>query len=479
MPGKVADVGRNRNPCDYTMSSLINRFGVILLAFLTTAVMIFLDYCAKPQSDDWGWLVFLDEYGYWGTYQNMRATFQTSPYMLCVMFPVIALQKFLPYGFLLLIIQLTLPISLLILLRGLIINLFDSKLKAVSIVLTITNLTYLTAWNSNTFQNAVFWLTGALGYILPISFFVILIYFLKKHSDSVIEKGLIFILIFLLSGIQINYILIFGLVAILLIYYKFIYITKIHYVFSILSLIYTWSYPGWLNRIGKGIDGYDKSKYLWNFFELAFKSFRSEFYWFSTLILFMIFVILKLEKNRVFYLSSFNAIKWVVLFLLVLANLLILFAFNGGVGYGRVYFLNHTLMVALMGWICLFLIGKFREKTMPFTNWFLILSILTLLIPLKNMLYTTKRFSQHWKKRDAFIDSRTKIKNSKCLQVPPLPKSGILGYVDLTNNVHCGDFIGFDGNLEYPKIEHYDHWVFMNHYKTKIVITNENVKNTK
>ena len=466
------------------MSSLINRFGVILLAFLTTAVMIFLDYCAKPQSDDWGWLVFLDEYGYWGTYLNMRATFQTSPYMLCVMFPVIALQKFLPYGLLLLLIQLTLPISLMIVLRSLIIKLFDSKWKAVSVVLTISNLTYLTAWNSNTFQNAVFWLTGALGYILPISFFVILIYFLKKHSDSVIEKGLIFILIFLLSGIQINYILIFGLVVILLMYNKFIFITKIHYVFSLFSLIYTWSYPGWLNRIGKGTDGYNRNKYFWNFFELALKSFNNEIYWFCSLILIMIFVLLKIDKEKLYNFLKFKPNKRTVLlmiFLFLLSNLLILVAFNGGTGYGRVYFLNHIIVVLLIGLGCFLGIEKFKTKIRPLSNIFLAISIMLFLVPIKNKVYATKRFSEHWKKRDAYLRSQTKSRKSNCLQVEKLPKSGILGYVDLPDNVNCDDFIGFIGALEYPKIVNYDHWSFMGHYNTnmKIVIENENVKNTK
>jgi hypothetical protein len=466
----------------YTMSRIINRFGIVLFAVLTTAILIFFDYCAKPQSDDWGWLVFLDEYGYWGTYQNMRATFQTSPYMLCVMFPVIALQKFLPYGFLLLIIQLTLPISLLILLRGLIINLFDSKLKAVSIVLTITNLTYLTAWNSNTFQNAVFWLTGALGYILPISFFVILIYFLKKHSDSFLEKGLIFILIFLLSGIQINYILIFGLVAILLIYYKFIYITKIHFVFSILSLIYTWSYPGWLNRIGKGIDGYDKSKYLWNFLELTFKSFNTEVYWIFSLVFFLLFVLMSADSNNLINFCKYTISKSVMMVLFVIAivsNLLILFAFNGGAGYGRVHFLSHTIMVAFTGLISCYFVNKLRVNLLPLKAFFVILSLVVFLIPLKSMVYKAKKFSDHWEKRDKSIISQIKSNGTKyCVMVDKLSKSGILGYVDLTAEVMCSDNIGYGGNLEYPKIKNYDNWVFMKHYNTQNkIVLNKDVKN--
>jgi hypothetical protein len=48
--------------------------------------------------------------------------------------------------------------------------------------------------------------------------------------------------------------------------------------------------------------------------------------------------------------------------------------------------------------------------------------------------------------------------------LPELPKSGILGYVDLQSDVQCGHYVGFKGKLEYGKIKNYDHWVHKMHY---------------
>jgi hypothetical protein len=192
------------------------------------------DYFAKPQSDDWGFQAFIDEYGMIGSFLNMRATFQTSPYMLVVMFPFILLQKVIPYFILLLIIQLSLPVSLFLLLRKFLFNSVSKweEFKVFLILFNISILTCLTAWNTNTFQNAVFWLTGALAYILPIAMYILFIERMIKINKSLIDKILIFTLVFLLVGVQINYIVIFSIFFILILFFKVIQLDKFFYAIS-------------------------------------------------------------------------------------------------------------------------------------------------------------------------------------------------------------------------------------------------------
>ena len=252
--------------------------------------------------------------------------------------------------------------------------------------------------------------------------------------------------------------------------------------FSVLSILYTWSYPGWLNRIDNSSEGFDKSVYFWNFFRLTLKSFNSEFFWVFSLIFFLIVVILKLKIKYPPTFSKVIISKKGILFLfilIVISNVLILIAFNGNLGYGRVHYINHILVVALLILIGLYFLKKIRLNFSSLTNVFTVMSLILFLIPLKTKIYNARKFSERWNRRDKFIKEKLASNDfNNCVIVEELPKSGILGYVDLKDEIKCDDFIGYVDELDYTKISNYDNWVFMKHYNTQFqIVLNKDVKN--
>jgi hypothetical protein len=335
------------------------------------------------------------------------------------------------------------------------------------ILFNISILTCLTAWNTNTFQNAVFWLTGALAYILPIAMYILFIERMIKINKSLIDKILIFTLVFLLVGVQINYIVIFSIFFILILFFKVIQLDKFVYaivVWGLMSLVYTWSYPGWLNRIPQSneLDFMDKGL---NFLSLFLINIKKEPIWSLALILFII-----LASNILRPLFSYTdgnkaQLKKFLPLLIVIITISILFqiiAFNGNIGYGRVHFVSHICQLLFLFFIGINLSYYYviNEKL----NILLLLTItILILFPLKFKLYQAKRFSKAWNEREEVI-LRNKNFSKDCLYLPELPKSGILGYVDLQNDVQCEHYVGFKGELEYSKIKNYDHWVHKMHY---------------
>lgn len=451
---------------NYTSLKIILLF---LITLLNLCIIVFFDFCAKPQSDDWGFQAFIDEYGMFGSYLNMRETFQTSPYMLVVMFPFILLQKVIPYFILLLIIQLSLPVSLFLLLKKFLYS-SESKLEEYKVFLILFNisiLAYLTAWNTNTFQNAVFWLSGALAYILPISMYILFLERMIKIRKGLIDKILIFALLFLLVGVQINYIVIFSIFFIFILFFKVIQLDKFVYaivVWGLMSLVYTWSYPGWLNRIPQSNELGFMDKGL-NFLSLFFINFKKEPIWSLGLILFIIIasnflkpLFFKTDLKK----TEFNKFLLLLFVILTISILLQIIAFNGNIGYGRVHFVSHICQLLFLFFIGINLSYYYviNEKL----NILLLLSItILILFPLKFKLYQAKRFSKAWNEREEVI-LRNKNFSKDCLYLSELPKSGILGYVDIQSDVQCGHFVGFKGELEYSKIKNYDHWVHKMHY---------------
>jgi hypothetical protein len=442
---------------------------LFLITFLNLGIIVFFDICAKPQSDDWGFQAFIDEYGMFGSYLNLRSTFQTSPYMLVVMFPFILLQKVIPYFILLLIIQLSLPVSLFLLLKKFNVNKVSKweELKVFLILFNISILLYLTAWNTNTFQNAVFWLTGALSYILPISMYIVFLERMMKANKKFIDKSIIFVLVFLLVGVQINYVVIFSLFFIFTLFFKVIQLDKFLYTmlaWGLISLIYTWSYPGWLNRIppSNELDLINKGL---NFLSLFFINFKKEPIWSLGLMMLILFVSNSLRP--LFFQgdikkAEFNKFLLLLFVILTISILFQIIAFNGNIGYGRVHFISHLCQL-----IFLFFLGINLSHYLVINEKLNILLLLTvtilILLPLKFKLYQAKRFSKAWNEREEVI-LRNKHFSKDCLYLSELPKSGILGYVDLQSDVQCEHFVGFKGELEYSKIKNYDHWVHKMHY---------------
>ena len=455
----------------------LSKYLIFCLILISIISLIAFDYFAKPQSDDWGFIVFLEKYGFWGSYQNMRSTFQTSPYMLFVMFPMVWLQKYIPYFILLFIVQVTLPISIFFLLRNMgfiskSVSIGEKALQFGKVFLFVI-LTYLTAWNTNTFQNAIFWLTGALGYILPITFFLLLLGLFMKKELNVIEKITQYVLLFLLVGVQINYVVLFAFILLFIFILKKITLDRVLFVFTLITLMYTWYYPGWLNRIPSE-NHMTIGKSLISFASLLKRPIISEPYWIVSLFIFILYVynnrIMVTPKN-IFLKFNFinNRLILMVLGLLLLSNMMILIAFNGELGYGRVFFISHFISVLMLFILVIpfySLIEKTRLNGKVINILSSILMLVCFLIPLKSKIYESKRFSTKWLERDQIINAE--IQNSKiaCIHLQKLPKSGILGYVDLNDIVSCGDFIGFSGNLEYKKIQNYDNWVHQAHYKT-------------
>jgi hypothetical protein len=457
---------------------------LFLITFLNLGIIVFFDFCAKPQSDDWGFQAFIDEYGMFGSFLNMRETCQTSPYMLVVMFPFILMQKVIPYFILLLIIQLSLPVSLFLLLKKFITGKVSKweELKVFLIIFNISILVYLTAWNTKTFQNAVFWLTGALAYILPISMYILFLERIMKNNKRFIDKSIIFLLVFLLVGVQINYIIIFSIFFLLILVFKVIQLDKFVYimlVWGLISLVYTWSYPGWLNRIppSNELDLIDKGL---NFLSLFIINFKKEPIWSLGLILLILFVSNSLRP--LFYQTDikkaeFNKLLLLLFVILTISILLQIIAFNGNIGYGRVHFISYICQILFLFFIGINLSHYFviNEKL----NILLLLTVtILILFPLKFKLYQAKRFSKAWDEREEVI-LRNKSYSKDCFYLPELPKSGILGYVDLQSDVQCEHFVGFKGKLKYGSIINYDHWVHKMHYgltQNISIESNENIK---
>jgi hypothetical protein len=438
--------------------------------------LIVLDYFAKPQSDDWGWLVFIDHYGMLGSYFNMRETFQTSPYMLLIMFPFIVLQKFIPYSILLSIIQLSLPVAISIFIRKIL--LLDSKKDFINnvylLTFTFVGICYLTTWNSNTFQNAIFWLTGLLAYVLPLTLFLLFLLFVIKPRKQIVQLVATYFLAFILAGVQINYIIIFGLILTWLTWKKQIFINKetaLISIWLIFSLIYTWAYPGWLKRIPSAntLDYYDIA---FNYFKLLTITVVKEPYWSLS---FLLMLIGFSNMTKVIY--GYSILKYhgksllsFISILLLISITLHLFAFKGQLGYGRVYFVSYSILIMVTVLLLLLIFNRFKIGN-RIRLICLSLSLMLFYLPLKNKLYQSSRFSAFWIKRDSYLKNN-KTGNNDCIKVKKLPKSGILGYVDLSDNVSCSDSVGYQNILTYGSIKNYDNWVFQQHYRleNKIVI---------
>ncbi len=460
---------------------MVNRFKSILFfifAFIALFTLLVFDFYAKPQSDDWGWLEFIKEYGYFGSYLNIRETFQASPYMLLVMFPVVSLQQYISYGLLLFIIQISLPILMFVLISRFtgVQNRLE-QLKLFFSINTITILIYLTAWNTNTHQNAIFWLTGLLAYVFPISLFFGLVDRILKIEKTGFDRFLIFLLTFLLVGVQINYIIVFGLIGISLVWHKKIPIDSFFrwFVFWVVfSAVYTWSYSGWLNRvqISNKLDLSDK---LTNFIYLPFIGILKEPIWSLSLFLLGLYAGSLLGKNIL--IKGLNKIDRLVilktLILIMISSLLILIAFHGGMGYGRVQFITHFMVVLFLLALIVKICKMFKFYSLISLG-FLVLSIGLFFLPLKSKLWRAQRFSNAWIERENIIEAQ-KRKGHNCVFVNELPKSDILGHSDLNNTVNCDSFIGCVGDLEYAKIKFYDNWVHKQHYNLKgnIIIRDE------
>jgi hypothetical protein len=273
--------------------------------------------------------------------------------------------------------------------------------------------------------------------------------------------------VFLLVGVQINYIVIFSIFFILTLFFKVIQLDKFVYaivVWGSMSLVYTWSYPGWLNRIpaSNKLDILDKG---FNFLSLFFINFKKEPIWSLGLILFII-IASNFLKPLFFHVDlkkeHFNKFLLLLLVILTISILFQIIAFNGNIGYGRVHFISHLCQIIFLFFIGINLSHYFviNEKL----NILLLLTVtILILLPLKFKLYQAKRFSKAWNEREEVI-LRNKNFSKDCLYLSKLPKSGILGYVDIKSDVQCGHFVGFKGKLEYSKIKNYDHWVHKMHY---------------
>jgi hypothetical protein len=453
---------------------------VLFFSFAITLVIVLgvFDIYAKPQSDDWGWLELIKEYGYFGSYASMRETSQMSPYMLLVMFSVVLLQYYVPYGFLLFVIQMSLPISIFVFAkRYLSVKSKLSQLKLLSAIVTVNILIYLTAWNTNTHQNAIFWLTGALGYVLPLSIFIFCTDRLVKVKKTFFDQIVIIIFTPLLVSVQLNYVVIFGLIGIFLLIHKKIqldYFFKLFVFWAILTAIYSWSYSSWLNRIQIG-NNLAWSEKVINFVHLLLVGFLKEPLW--SLSLFLLGIYLASLPSKNIYKHFIRIITWKVIaqatIVILVSAFLILVAFNGNMGYGRVQFLTH-FMVVLFILAVIVQIGKKYVSQGLIPLGCLILSIGLFILPLKAKLWRAQRFSNAWTERGNIIEAQ-KIKGDRCVFVNKLPKSDLLGYSDLNPFVTCDSFVGCMGVLRYGKINFYDNWVHKQHYNLKgnIVIRDE------
>jgi hypothetical protein len=446
-----------------------------IFLILLVSLLVYFDFMARPQSDDLGFINILNHFGYYGTYSSMRETFQASPYLMLITFPLNIVSVNFHYGTVLLFQQLFLAGSFALGLTTVAIRMKSFDVPHILGFLLVLPFYFLT-WNTDTYQNAVFWVTGSSAYMLPIAFFMIAI-LLRTNIKTRIWTIPFW---FLLAGTQINYILVFGLIYLLLIRERIIPIDRllwIELVIILMFLAYTWGYPGVLVRINAAQGEVTSAVNFFSGFLIRLPDFLVNPFIHEPFLYLLMLVLIAflLHTNDSFrkLLYSFHAViarLVVYIFAVWLVHSFVLYAaFKPGIGYGRVHFLMEFIVYLLT--ILIFSVFYRKLDSIPSFASFLKISFYTLAIGvvvlsgirLRDIAYRARNFAKAYDDRIRVLLAEKEFGRTDCLLVKRFPNSGILGYVDLSEQIKC-NHPSSDGGYIYPKIVNYDNWVFEEYY---------------
>ena len=189
-----------------------------LIAVMTLAFLLLL-HRSRMQSDYLGFIVCIEHHkGIWNFYQLCRETFEANIWQFLIILPGVYLAKFIPPFYIFLVIYFLFGTTLFYFFKTLAANQGKTLNSFELFLLTIFFLLFIifTVWNRDTFQNAIFWLTGALSCILTLAIII--------WTLQVIEKKpvlLSFALFALVSNTRSNYILIFGMLILFYLVFNF------------------------------------------------------------------------------------------------------------------------------------------------------------------------------------------------------------------------------------------------------------------
>jgi hypothetical protein len=459
--------------------------GVIGLMFLAFLLLL---YKSRMQSDDLGFIVYIEHHkGIWNFYQLCRDTFESNIWQLLVIFPGVYLAKYIPHFYIFLVIYLLFGASLYTFFKKQAVNqkvepsLFELILLAIFFLLFLV----FTLWNRDTFQNAVFWLTGALSCILTLALIIWTLQAIDRKPFL-----LSFILFILVSNTRSNYILIFGLLIIFYLALNFKKEKK-HLRYWILNaaafaigFVYYISGEGLKKRLSAV--GHDSTRQTSVFQSIdigsAVSGMRHYFtepgyFLLFTLILFWIFSLYPRIRN-IFLFSIGNLLMLVggLTIVLFIHEFFISWLLKTNNGYGRMYPFPQAIFLFLWMSICawLFELGKkitLRFNLIPYKNIMVLISgSFTLAIVvyifnhhLKNDIFRANRLASEYDARYAIVEKYRDSLDIHCMVFNRFSNSGIIGFHDIPTTYGC-DFYRRE-RWFYGGITDYDSWVFQKHLK--------------
>jgi hypothetical protein len=459
--------------------------GVIGLMLLTFLLLL---YKSRMQSDDLGFIVYIEHHkGIWNFYQLCRDTCESNIWQLLVIFPGVYLAKYIPHFYIFLVIYFLFGASLFFFFKRLAVNQRVEPNLFELILLALFFLLYLvfTLWNRDTFQNAVFWLTGALSCMLTLALIISTLQSIEKKSVV-----LSFFLFMLVSNTRSNYILIFGLLIVLYLALNFKNEKKylLYWVINAtgfaIGFIYYISGEGLKKRLSSEGHGSTEQMSVLHIEDISsaisgMQRYITEpgYFLFFTLILFWIFSLYPRIKN-LFFLSVNNLIILVgcLTIILFIHELFISWLLKTNSGYGRIYPFPQAIFLFLWMSICawLFDLGKkitLRFNLIPYKSTMVLISgSFTLAIVvyifnhhLKNDIFRANRLASEYDARYAIVEKYRDSLDVRCMVFNRFSNSGIIGFHDIPTTYGC-DFYRrerwFCGG-----ITDYDNWVFQKYLK--------------
>jgi hypothetical protein len=472
------------------IEKIISKVIISTVLFICSASFAYLLWNVRQQSDDLGFVNFINHYGsVLSFYIVERETMEVSLSYLIFIFPLIILSQYIG------------SFSVLILIYGIfalsifnILKIINSKYQFTDtnrtiFVFSIMFVLFLvfTSWNRNTYQNACFWITGVFCYIVPL--IILNFSFVSAFKKKAI---LSFILYFLLANTRINltFIVIAGHFIFFILYWKQIKGSLKFWLWPSLGMalgaIYYINSPGNWVRYGKE-SGNLKSSLLDTLGTIKVseiilnidKCFTEPAYLsFFVLLSFLIFS-QNTSSSKVQKISKRFFINLLLIYFILFYfhTLFINIILKGSFGYGRIYIFMQYFFV----FICLISI-KFIFDHFEFTKHHFFKKLIWLLfgvffIPfikeIRFDIYRARRFSEQYDKRMELIQYVKKHEtNVSCLFFDRFKNSGIIGYLDLPEGNSCNSLR--KDTWIYTTTPSYDHWVFEKYYDLdfKIAVIN-------
>ncbi len=459
--------------------------GIVLTGFLSAFLYFILS--SRPQNDDLGFLAFIEHFdGIWGFYSNTRENFEANLGFLLFILPGTYLQHFVPYSILLLSVYVLFILSLIWFFNTLAVFnrlQISPKLNWIFSIFLLVALVF-TVWNRNTFQNGIYWYTGALACIFNISLMLAAWTFLLKRNLLMVVLSM-----FIVANGRSNYIIVFGFLTLMA--WLFFETNKkgtlMVYISGAISFLLGFGYylagPGVFKRLEVSRDGETPLiartpiEFIRDMGE-NFTNYCTEPGYLMVFLILFVVVIIKYPDiiNLVVPGKKQLLFAGLLLFSLVLHEAFLTYILKAKVEYGRIYPFPHLIFL----WVLLAAIAIIYSKLKASPTWanvtqrfvfpaLLLLSVsIGLVFPtLKSDLYQAKQLSQQYDNRIGLI-KKLQVEKIDCLILNRFPKSGVIGFHDINAGGDCG--LERRAIEKYTDVVDYDAWVFEQYYKTNFRI---------